>query len=70
MGRMLEYIDRLNELDTSDVQPMSHIFPVSNVFREDIVINGDDREDILANGPEVKDGHLRCQRQLSRRRIP
>ena len=64
MGRMLEYIDRLNELDTSDVQPMSHIFPVSNVFREDIVTNGDDREDILANGPEVKYGAFKVPKTV------
>ena len=33
MGRMLDYIDMLNQLDTSNVEPMSHIFPVNNVFR-------------------------------------
>ena len=53
---MLEYIDKLNELDTDGVEPMSHVFPVNNVFREDIVINGDDREEILKNAPERKDG--------------
>lgn len=52
MGRMLDYIDKLNELDTTDVEPMSHIFPVSNVFREDVVRNGDGRENSLANAPE------------------
>ena len=41
MGRMLDYIDKLNELDTEGVEPMSHVFPVSNVFREDEVANGD-----------------------------
>ena len=56
MGRMLDYIDMLNQLDTSNVEPMSHIFPVNNVFREDVVTNGDDRENILANAPEEKDG--------------
>ena len=56
MGRMLDYIDMLGELDTSDVEPMSHAFPVQNVFREDIVTNGDDRENILSNAPEEKDG--------------
>ena len=56
MGSMLDYIDKLNELDTSGVEPMSHIFPVNNVFREDVVTNGDDREAILANAPEEKDG--------------
>lgn len=56
MGRMLDYIDKLNELDTSDVEPMSHVFPVHNVFREDVVTNGDGREGSLCNAPQQKDG--------------
>lgn len=56
MGKILDYIDKLNELDTSGVEPMSHVFPVNNVFREDVVVNGDDRENILKNAPEEKDG--------------
>lgn len=56
MGRMLDYIDLLNELDTSGVEPMSHILPVRNVFREDVVRNEDEREQMLANAPAVKDG--------------
>lgn len=40
MGSMLDYIDKLNELDTSGVEPMTHIFPIANVFREDVVTNG------------------------------
>ena len=56
MANMLDYIDTLSELDTSGVEPMSHVFPVNNVFREDVVTNEDDREEILANAPEAKDG--------------
>ena len=56
MANMLDYIDTLNELDTSGVEPMSHVFPVNNVFREDVVTNEDDRDEILANAPEAKDG--------------
>ena len=56
MGKMRDYIDKLNELDTSSVEPMSHVFPVSNVFREDVVTNGDDRDNILKNAPEERDG--------------
>lgn len=55
MGRMLDYIDKLNELDTEGVEPMSHIFPVNNVFREDIVSESGDREAILSSAPETKD---------------
>ena len=56
MGSMLDYIDKLGELDTDGVEPMSHVFPVNNVFREDVVTNGDMREEILKNAPEEKDG--------------
>lgn len=56
MGSMLDYIDKLNELDTNGVEPMSHVFPVNNVFREDVVTNGDERENILKNAPEEKNG--------------
>lgn len=56
MGRMLDYIDKLNELDTEGVEPMSHVFPVNNVFREDVVTNDDDREQMLVNAPKKKEG--------------
>ena len=55
MGRMLDYIDKLGELDTTGVEPMSHVFPVQNVFREDVVTNGDESEQTLANAPGEKD---------------
>ncbi len=55
MGRMLDYIDKLNELDTAGVEPMSHVFPVTNVFREDVVTNGDGSRDTLANAPQMKE---------------
>lgn len=58
MGQMLDYIDKLNELDTTDVEPMSHVFPINNVFREDEVTNGDGREQTLANAPEVKENSI------------
>lgn len=56
MGRMLDYIDKLGELDTTGVEPMSHVFPVQNVFREDVVTNSDMREEMLVNAPKQKDG--------------
>jgi aspartyl-tRNA(Asn)/glutamyl-tRNA(Gln) amidotransferase subunit C len=64
MANMLDYIDMLNELDTEGVEPMSHVFPVSNVFREDIVTNGDDRENILVNAPEQKDGSFQVPKTV------
>nr|WP_308625594.1 Asp-tRNA(Asn)/Glu-tRNA(Gln) amidotransferase subunit GatC [uncultured Eisenbergiella sp.] len=64
MGRMLDYIDKLNELDTEDTEPMTHLFPVTNVFREDEVTNADIREDILKNAPGVKDGMFKVPRTV------
>ncbi len=58
MGEMLDYIDKLNELDTTGVEPMSHVFPVNNVFREDAVVNNDGREAVLLNAPERKEDCL------------
>ena len=64
MSRMLDYVDKLYELDTEGVEPMSHLFPVHNVFREDEVINADSREQILANAPEQKDGAFKVPRTI------
>ena len=39
MGRMLDYVEKMNELDTTGIEPMSHVFPLQNVFREDTLRN-------------------------------
>lgn len=56
LGNILGYIDTMNELDTEGIEPMSHAFPLKNVFREDVVTNGDDRDNLLKNAPVKKDG--------------
>lgn len=55
MESMLDYVDKLNELDTGSIEPMSHVFPVNNVFREDIVTNEDGSEDTLKNAPQEQE---------------
>ncbi|MCM1326911.1 MAG: Asp-tRNA(Asn)/Glu-tRNA(Gln) amidotransferase subunit GatC [Bacteroidales bacterium] len=55
MDRMLNYIDKLNELNTDGVEPMSHVFPMQNVFREDAAVNGDDSGSMLKNAPCSRD---------------
>lgn len=64
MESMLDYIDKLNELDTSGVEPMSHVFPVHNVFREDVVTNGDGSADTLANAPLAKDQSFKVPKTI------
>jgi aspartyl-tRNA(Asn)/glutamyl-tRNA(Gln) amidotransferase subunit C len=64
MQKMLDYVDKLNELDTSKVEPMTHIFEMGNVFREDEVTNGDDRDAMLTNAPEVKEGQYKVPKTV------
>ena len=64
MEEMLDYIDQLNELDTTGIEPMSHVFPVNNVFREDVVTNGDGSEAALKNAPVVKDGGFKVPKTI------
>lgn len=56
LGSILEYMDTMNELNTDSIEPMSHVFPIKNVYREDIVTNGPNREILLSNAPKQKDG--------------
>ena len=56
LARMIGYVDQLSELDTDGVEPMSHAFPVVNVFREDEVKPSMERELILKNAPKQKEG--------------
>jgi aspartyl-tRNA(Asn)/glutamyl-tRNA(Gln) amidotransferase subunit C len=53
IGRVLEYVQQLSELDVSDVEPTAHAAPVFNVFREDAARPGLDRTDVLANAPHA-----------------
>lgn len=52
MEQMLDYVDMLGQLDTEGVESMNHIFPMNNVFREDVANNGDYRDNLLKNAPE------------------
>lgn len=56
MGRMLDYVSRLKEVDTEGTELPSHVFPVCNVFREDTITHAEGRESILANAPRQRDG--------------
>ena len=55
LASMLDYKDKLGERDTTGVELMSHVFPVNNVMREDVVTNGDGSKATLANAPEANE---------------
>jgi aspartyl-tRNA(Asn)/glutamyl-tRNA(Gln) amidotransferase subunit C len=52
LGSIIEYIEKLNELDTGSVEPTAHVLPLHNVFREDSVQPSLPREMALQNAPE------------------
>ncbi|QQK75370.1 Asp-tRNA(Asn)/Glu-tRNA(Gln) amidotransferase subunit GatC [Salicibibacter cibarius] len=58
MGDVIKYAERLNELDTEDVVPTTHVMDVRNVLREDEVRPSMKREDVLKNAPASKDGQF------------
>jgi len=51
LGRVLGYVDILNEVDTEDVEPMAHAVEVANVFRDDAAGESLSRDDALSNAP-------------------
>ena len=59
MAGMLEHFADIDAIDLSDIEPMTQPYPLSNVFREDVVVTGLDREEVLANAPAAEDGRFR-----------
>jgi aspartyl-tRNA(Asn)/glutamyl-tRNA(Gln) amidotransferase subunit C len=57
LERILEYIDKLDQLDTSSVEPTSHVLPIANVMREDKVKPSFPREEMLKNAPCPIEGY-------------
>lgn len=56
LGNIITMVEKLNTLDTANVEPTSHAIDVSNVLREDVAHPGLDRKLVLKNAPETKDG--------------
>jgi len=59
LGKILTYVDKLSEPDTSKVEPMITAAASGNVFRPDVVVPGLSREDALANAPAQDDEFFR-----------
>ena len=58
IGTILEYVDKLNEVDTEGVRPTSHAISLTNAFREDEQTEHLEREKVLANAPAKEDGNF------------
>lgn len=64
LSRILEYVEKLEELDTSGVPPMSHVLDVTNVFRPDEIEERIDRDQALEAAPETTDGYFEVPKVL------
>ncbi len=58
LSNILTYVDKINELDTSDIEPTAHILDIKNVFREDIVKNSMPVKDIIDLAPKSHDNFI------------
>ena len=56
LKQVIDYIDQLNELDTSNIEPTSHVLPINNIFREDETSKLNDT-DYLIGAPAHNKGH-------------
>lgn len=64
LDNILQYVEKLNELDTAGVEPTSHVIAISNVMREDMVRPSLDRGDALMNAPDKTDAFYRVPKIL------
>ncbi len=58
IGKVLQYVDTLNEIDTEGIRPTSHAIFLTNAFREDEPRPHLDRNQALANAPEKEEGNF------------
>ncbi len=59
LGNILQYVEQLNKLDTSNVEPLTHPLDMKNVFREDVVQPSLTQQEVLSNAPEPQSGHFK-----------
>lgn len=64
LNDVLTYMENLNSINTDDVQPIAHVLPVSNVFRDDVVKESLDRDLALSNAPLKDDGYFKVPKIL------
>ena len=59
LGDVLKYVDQMNEVDTSNIKPMTQVIDFYNVMREDKVVQEISKEDLMANAPDEENGFFK-----------
>ena len=65
MNKILDYMEKLNELDTNEIEPLSHPIENLNVFRDDIQNDSIDRESALKNAPDKTSEYFKVPKVIS-----
>ena len=63
-NQILNYIDKLNELDTENIKPLSHPIEKKNVFREDKLVASISRDEALKNAPDKTDDYFKAPKVI------
>ena len=64
LSGILDYIEKLNELDTESIEPLAHCLPIHNVLREDVAKDSLSVEEALGNAPERAEEYFRVPKIL------
>jgi aspartyl-tRNA(Asn)/glutamyl-tRNA(Gln) amidotransferase subunit C len=64
LDRIFNYINKLNELNTDNIEPTSHVLDIQNVMRSDEVVEKLTNEDALKNAPQAEKGHFKVPRVI------
>ena len=64
LNAIIDYVERMNKLNTEGVEPMAHCLPVSNVFRDDVIKESLGTEKTLANAPQRDEAFFKVPKIL------
>lgn len=59
LGEVLQYVNQMNEVDTSKIEPMTQVVDFVNVMREDKVVYEQTKEELMKNAPEQENGFFK-----------
>lgn len=59
LADMLEHFRDIDKLDLADITPMTQPHPLKNILRDDVIVPGLDRQEVLDNAPAAQDGRFR-----------
>lgn len=64
MNKILEYMEMLNELDTTEVEPLEHVIELKSRFRDDVAREPVSHEDALKNAPDADSDYFRVPKVI------